>query len=115
MFFEVSGLIEPCKWQTRGPARRRGAEHPVSVVGGRGMPWENLALYLVLYLGLFILDFILDFISGGPLARAGEDNEPDKVQDKDTDIAMAQSRFVLDFIRYFVFPAPPAGLRDKAR
>ena len=50
-----------------------------------------------------------------PLARAGEDNEPDKVQDNDTDIAMAQSRFVLDFIRYFVLPAPPAGLRDKVQ
>jgi len=51
-----------------------------------------------------------------PLAKAGEDNEPDKVQDKDTDIAMAQSPFILDFIRCFVLHAPPAGLRsDKVQ
>ena len=50
-----------------------------------------------------------------PLVRAGEDNEPDKVQDKDTEIAMAQSPFILDFIRCFVLHAPPAGLRDKVQ
>ena len=80
--------------------------HP-DVVGGRGMPWENRALYRVHYLGLYL--------RWPPLARAGQDNEPDKVQDKDTDIAMAQSPFILDFIRCFVLHAPPAGLRDKVQ